>query len=400
MMASSLLCSLLFASLVAAPARAVDAESDAWTAAMALEQTAAANLGQPIKFGEARVAFEAFAKAYPSSARVKEAESEAAWCAAMQLKGTSKYTESAAAFDAFAKNYPTSPHFSDAFVEGGVAWYALARSKQTLHRNTPDSMRDFNTALQKFDKIAVDKPADPSAGRAQFMRGSTHILMGDLKSAESDFGTVIEKYKDDKKYYGKALERRSAVRRHLLQTDSARSDLQRYQKEVGDGGEEAEIVKRYFGYTQMFGKPAPPLDAESWIQGDPTTLEKLRGDVVVLYFFATWCPNCAKEKDHVLDVVARYEPMGVKFIGVITHSQGTTAETARPFLASNAYNFPVIMDRGTTVGAYQSSKIPDMVLIDRSGKVRWHDNPANFLESTLETLLVEDVAAPSSAKSH
>jgi hypothetical protein len=87
--------------------------------------------------------------------------------------------------------------------------------------------------------------------------------------------------------------------------------------------------------------------------------------------------------------------MGVKFIGVITHSQGTTADLARPFLAANNYNFPVMMDQGKTVGTYISAKIPDMVIIDRAGRVRWHDHPSNFQDSTMETLLVEDPAATS-----
>jgi peroxiredoxin len=232
--------------------------------------------------------------------------------------------------------------------------------------------------------------------------------MGDLDAAEKDFTIAIDKYRSDKKYYGKSLERRAAVRRHMLKTSLSLADLELYRKDLGNGGDDvelnkdAELVNRYLGYTLMFGKPAPPLDVESWVQGEPTTLEQLHGEVVVLYFFATWCPNCAKEREHALDIVARFEPMGVKFIGVITHSQGTTAEIARPFLAANKYDFPVIMDKGSTVGNYQSGKIPDLVIIDRAGRVRWHDHPANLQDSTLDAVIGEDdTAAPSpSTKSH
>jgi TolA-binding protein/peroxiredoxin len=391
-------------------ARALDAEGDAWTAALTLEQQAAANLAQITKFAEARAAFDAFAKAYPASAHHSDALAESAWCAAMDLKVKSRYVESAAAFDAYAKSFPASPHANESLVESGVAFFALGKSKQALQRNTPESVRDFNAAIERFDKIAREHAGDDAAGRANYMRGATHLILGDLESAEKDFTTVIDKYSGDKKYFGKALERRAGTRRHLLKTSLSLADLQRYQKEVGRGGadaelnRDAELVARYLSYTMMFEKPAPPLDIESWVQGDPTTLEQLRGEVVVLYFFATWCPNCAKEKDHALDVVARYEPMGVKFVGVITHSQGTTAELARPFLAANKYNFPVLMDRGSTVGTYLSAKIPDMVIIDRAGRIRWHDHPSNLQDSTLDTLIGEDVAAataPSAAtKSH
>jgi hypothetical protein len=53
---------------------------------------------------------------------------------------------------------------------------------------------------------------------------------------------------------------------------------------------------------------------------------------------------------------------------------------------------------------YQASKIPEMVLIDRAGNVRWHDHPGNLQDSTLEMLITEDPAssAPANAptKSH
>jgi thiol-disulfide isomerase/thioredoxin len=320
------------------------------------------------------------------------------WSSALDLKLKSKSEEAATALEAFAKNYPKSEHASDALVEAGVNWFVIGKAKQALHQNTPEALQAFDRALAHFSRVAAAHD-DAAAPRAQFMRGSTHLVMGKLDLAEQEFGVVVDQFKADKKYYGKALERRAAARRNQLKTDLALADLKRYQSDVGDKGDEAEVVKRFLGYTLMFGKPAPALDVESWIQGEPTTLAKMRGDIVAVYFFATWCPVCAKEKDHVLDVVARYEPMGVKFVGVITHAQGTSAETAKPFLATNKYNFPVIMDRGATVGAFQSGKIPDLVLIDRAGNVRWHDNPANFNDSTLESLLTEDPSAAGTSTS-
>jgi peroxiredoxin/outer membrane protein assembly factor BamD (BamD/ComL family) len=394
MTASRVLQSLLLIGLLSGSAFAFDAESEAWAAALALEQKAAVELGQVNLYAQARAAFEAFAQAYPKSVHLEQARVEAAFSAAMDLKVKSKPAEATAAFDAFAKDHPTSRHARHAVVESGVNWFIIGKSKQVFRQNTPEAIRAFDTALERFGQIAGGDAADPSTARAQFMRGSTHFLMGDLDASEKDFGVVIDKFPNDKAYYGKSLERRAAARRGLLKPELALADLQRYQRELGARGEENETVKRYLGYTLMFEKPAPPLDVESWIQGEPTTLEALRGDVVVVYCFATWCPTCAREKDHILDVVARFEPKGVKFIGVITHSQGTTVETARPFLAANRYNFPVLMDRGTTVAKYLSTKIPDVILIDRAGRVRWHDNPANLQDSILNALITEDVTAP------
>jgi len=332
-----------------------------------------------------------------------DAESDA-WTAAMALKAKADYAASAAAFEAIVNNYPKSPRLQEACVEAGVGWYAVGKAKQALHRNTPASTEALHNALKWFDKVALEHPDDPSAARAQYMRGCTHMVLGDLATSEKDFTVAIDKYPGDKKYYGKSLERRAAARRHLLKHALALEDMQRYQREVGATGEDAQYVQRFYGFTMMCGKPAPALDVETWVQGEPMALSRLRGEVVVLYFFATWCSNCAKERPYFLDLVSRYEPMGVKFIGVITRAEGTTVDIARPALAAQKYTIPVMMDAGTTVGMYQASKIPEMVLIDRLGNVRWHDHPANLQDSTLEALITEDPAAtaPASApsKSH
>jgi peroxiredoxin len=347
----------------------------------------------------------AFALASLLATRAIAADAENdAWTAAMALKAKADYAASAAAFEAIVNTYPKSARVQEACVEAGVGWYAVGKAKQVLHRNTPASTEALKSALKWFDKVALEHPDDPSAARAQYMRGCTHMVLGDLATSEKDFTLAIDKYPNDAKYYGKCLERRAAARRHLLKSALSLEDLQRYQRELGAKGEDASQVQRFYGFTTMCGKPAPALDIETWVQGEPMALSRLHGQVVVLYFFATWCSNCAREREYFLDLVSRYEPMGVTFIGVITHAENTTVAVARPALAAQKYGIPVMMDAGTTAAMYQASKIPEMVLIDRAGNVRWHDHPGNLQDSTLEMLITEDPAssAPANAptKSH
>jgi peroxiredoxin len=225
------------------------------------------------------------------------------------------------------------------------------------------------------------------------MRGWVKYTLEDEAGADAEFGTVLDKWKSDPKYVPKALERRAVVRRSQLQTAAAIADLQRYAKEYPKG-DEIESVKRYLQYCERFEKPAPPLATEAWIQGDPMTLDAFRGDIVVLYFFATWCENCEAVRPAMLDLFGRYEPMGVHFIGIVDHSKGQTLESVQAFLQPKGIRFPVMMDSASkTIGAYMGTKLPDVVILDRAGRVRWHDNPNNLHDATLELLLVEDPAA-------
>lgn len=312
-----------------------------------------------------------------------------AWDAAVALKQKADYAAAAKAYDDYASANPRSPRSSEALVEAGVCWFSMGRARQKAQRATPESNEAFANALGYFDKVTKVIPTPSVAGRAQYMKGSTKMFLGDLVAAENEYSIAIDKFKDDTKYLPKSLERRACVRRGLLHTADAIADLARYQSEFPKG-EDVDTVKRYAQYCAMFEKPAPVLAAETWVQGDPTTIEGMKGDVVVLYFFATWCENCEKARPFLIDLVERYEPMGVRFVGIVDHSKGQTVESVRSFLGPNKLRFPVIMDSGRTVGAYMGSKIPDCVILDRAGRVRWHDNPANLFDSTIEALLLDD----------
>jgi thiol-disulfide isomerase/thioredoxin len=262
-------------------------------------------------------------------------------------------------------------------------------------RNTAESRALFEKALVLFGKV-VESGAKDQGGRAQYMRGWVKFTMDDPEGALAEFDTVFDKWKDDAKYVPKALERHAMVRRSLLQTSEAIADLQRYVKQFPQG-DDIESVQRYLAYCQDFGKPAPAFKPEAWVQGEPTTLAAMRGDVVVVYFFATWCPHCEEVRTAMIDLYDHYGPIGVHVIGVVDHSQEQTVESVKAILPVKGYTFPVLMNSGVMFNAYHGSKIPDVVLIDRAGRVRWHDNPNNLHDSSIEALLLED-PPPASAK--
>lgn len=322
------------------------------------------------------------------------AAADSAWSAAHELKKKAEHEKAAAAFSAYAKAYAGTPRAVEALVEEGVSWFSLGRARQKLQQNNQDSRQAFGVAASRFEAVVKDHATSAVAGRAQYMRGTVALFSGDLESAEREYGVAIERYAGDAKYLPKSIERRAAVRRHLLKTADARADLARYVRDF-PAGEDVASVKTYLSMLEQFGKPAPELKPEAWVQGDAQTLASLQGDVVVLYFFATWCENCEKARPFLLDLQKRYESMGVRWIGVVDHSKGQTLESVREFLGPNGFRFPVMIDRGGTSSALRGQKIPDVVILDRLGRVRWHDNPANLQDATLEKLLTEDPTSPS-----
>lgn len=315
--------------------------------------------------------------------------------AAQALKQKADYAGAAAAFDAFARAHAGTPRAVEAQVEKGVCLFSLGRAQQKLLRNTEESTATLTSALAVFQGVVDAHATDPSAGRAQYMKGSAQLFLGDIAAAELEYGKGFERFRADAKYAPKSLERRAAMRRHLLRSSESAADLRMYLQlfPASDAGDKGS-VERYLELAALSGAKAPALAAGTWVQGEPTTLDALQGEVVVLYFFATWCDNCEKARPFLLDVFARTEPHGVRWIGLVDQSQGQTPESVRTFLATKGLRFPVLQDDGTNARRERATKIPHLVLIDRAGRVRWSDNPQNLQDATIELLLAEDPSAP------
>lgn len=97
----------------------------------------------------------------------------------------------------------------------------------------------------------------------------------------------------------------------------------------------------------------------------------LRGRVVVLAFWASWCADCYLELPHVAEVYREFsnEPR-VTFYLVDTGWEGETAEAGRKALARHHIEAPMAFDSGEAAKSFDVDAIPAIVLIDALGKVR------------------------------
>src|SRR5262245_45304727 len=68
--------------------------------------------------------------------------------------------------------------------------------------------------------------------------------------------------------------------------------------------------------TAMQGKTAPPLTVTNWINSKPLKLADLKGKVVVLEFWGTWCTTCLSLVPHHNELAKKYADKGLVFIGV------------------------------------------------------------------------------------
>lgn len=103
--------------------------------------------------------------------------------------------------------------------------------------------------------------------------------------------------------------------------------------------------------------------------GGEMSLSGLRGQVVMINFWASWCGPCRQEFPALDQIYAKYKPMGFALVGINVESEKSDAER---FLSQQQVSFPILFDPDNQVsGSYGVRAMPTTVLVDRQGRLRW-----------------------------
>lgn len=139
------------------------------------------------------------------------------------------------------------------------------------------------------------------------------------------------------------------------------------------------------------GAAAPQLNASD-TNGRAFSLQGLRGQVVLVDFWATWCGPCAAEMPVLQRLYGTHQSRGLRVVGV---SVDRDRATIQQFASRNGINFPLVHDVGHQFAqAFGPRRMPTSYLIDRRGRIRFvHTGfraaDATIIEQEINTLVNE-----------
>ncbi|MBA2735025.1 MAG: TlpA family protein disulfide reductase [Acidobacteria bacterium] len=119
------------------------------------------------------------------------------------------------------------------------------------------------------------------------------------------------------------------------------------------------------------GNTAPDFQLAQ-MDGSPVSLAALRGQPAVLVFWTAWCPVCKEEAPHFNELAAKYEPKGVRVVGInIQDSLARTQSGIKDF----GIRYAVARDADASVARlYHVSGTPTVVFLDKRGVVSYFAN--------------------------
>jgi peroxiredoxin len=136
------------------------------------------------------------------------------------------------------------------------------------------------------------------------------------------------------------------------------------------------------------GFAAPEVDLER-LEGDRVRLSDLRGRVVVLNIWASWCPPCRAEMPALQALHEQRLGQGIIVLGINSTVQDSE-QAARDFAAEYGLSFPIALDRdGEATRLYQVRALPSTFFIDRQGIIRRVVVGGPLNPSVLETTVLD-----------
>lgn len=313
------------------------------------------------------------------------ADVESEYWAAKAAQSLGANDDARARLRTLARVHADSPRAADALIDAPMIGIDVQRG----HTSSTKERAAAAAAAGELEALAPTLTSNPgSVARAWFVAGNAWRVAENDAKARKDYET--SKGLKIGEYPMKAQHMLSVIAGRGLDAEGARALLTDCVAHSTNAQQQrcAKDLDRW----SIVGAPAPQLSVETWIHGEPTSLEQLRGNVVLVWFFATWCPHCKATMPDMADLQARMSGKPFRIIGITRNEQGQTTESAKAFVLDPKWkiNYPVGVDRDAKTSTdFHGMALPSALLIDKKGVVRWSQHPGYLSDALIDKLVAE-----------
>ncbi|MBM83276.1 MAG: redoxin [Planctomycetaceae bacterium] len=134
------------------------------------------------------------------------------------------------------------------------------------------------------------------------------------------------------------------------------------------------------------GSPAPHIYAMEWVNDPPPKPNELKGKIIVVNAWATWCHNCIREMPELVELEEKYRDRDVQFIGLTNESVQSQEEIER-VLGKFGVTWPNGISAVEPLYNFKAELIPAVWVIGPDGKVVWNYDSPGTLDDAIEDAL-------------